>query len=602
MFGLRFGAGEAPEATSQAGQDIRLPQPDVDQHRDDQDEAGEDVDPMLRHDEGAAAGQDDIELQERADERDDSGARQRADHAAVAAEDRPAADDDGGDGVELAELPRGRVEAAEEGGVDDAGHGRAQGGEHQRDEAHAPGVDARIVRGAPVAAGGVDHLTERRVGEDDAEDDRDHDHPQRLDADRFAEGAQRAAADVDAEMIQDVSDLAAQQVEALREAGQLLAGDDPGRQPARDIEHAEGRDEGRQVESDGDEGIDQSRRHARQQPHQHRNPGVVTHDLHGKGRRGTGQRQDSADREVDVAAGNDVGQADRQQRNLGVVQQDGKAVLQVPPVVGPQPHADQPQHHGQDDGERIAPRQEFAEAARRQRFVARHRALGMHAFDRNAGRLDDQWRLLLAQPCEEPPDQSPAQDIGLDQDRQQQQRAEQGRDGPDRQLGDGGDFDVLAVDLHDAGGRPALAQHLVDHHGQHGAEARADHSAAAAQDRRAADDDGGDHEQYGGEAGLRRDALVPGDCHQYHIGGAERRQQVGADAQPAGRDAGIDRGLLVAAGGESLVAPASLGEHERADDDDHQRDRDLVVEAESVGLAQIKELRILARLHRIADG
>ena len=97
---------------------------------------------------------------------------QRADHGAVAAEDRPAADDDGGDGVELAELPGGRVEAAEERGVDDAGHGRAQGGEHQRDEAHAPGVDAGIVGGAAVAAGRVDHLPERRVGEDDAGDDR----------------------------------------------------------------------------------------------------------------------------------------------------------------------------------------------------------------------------------------------------------------------------------------------------------------------------------------------------------------------------------------------------------------------------------------------
>ena len=45
-----------------------------------------------------------------------------------------------------------------------------------------------------------------------------------------------------------------------------------------------------------------------------------------------------------------------------------------------------------------------------------------------------QRRLLLAQPRAEPPDQSPAQDIGLDQHRQQQQRAEQGRHRADRQL------------------------------------------------------------------------------------------------------------------------------------------------------------------------
>ena len=46
---------------------------------------------------------------------------------------------------------------------------------------------------------------------------------------------------------------------------------------------------------------------------------------------------------------------------------------------------------------------------------------------------------------------------------------------------------------------------------------------------------------------------------------------VGADAHPVGRDAGVDRRLLVAAGGERLVAPARLGEHDRADGDDDER-------------------------------
>ena len=61
------------------------------------------------------------------------------------------------------------------------------------------------------------------------------------------------------------------------------------------------------------------------------------------------------------------------------------------------------------------------------------------------------------------------------------------------------------------------------------------------------------------------DALVLRDRHQAGDRGAERDEQVGADPHPAGRDAGIDRGLLVAAGGEGLVAPAGLGEHEGAD-------------------------------------
>ena len=59
------------------------------------------------------------------------------------------------------------------------------------------------------------------------------------------------------------------------------------------------------------------------------------------------------------------------------------------------------------------------------------------------------------------------------------------------------------------------------------------------------------------------DALVLGDRHQAGERGAERGEQIGADAHPARRDAGVDRGLLVAAGGEGLVAPAGLGEHER---------------------------------------
>ena len=153
------------EAGSQAAEDVGLAHPDVDQHRDDQDHADEDVDPVLRHGEAL-----DVELQQRADQRDHGGAGERADHRAVAAEDRAAADDHRGDGVELAELAGDRVEAAEIGDVDDPGHGRAERRQHERDEAHPVGVDAGIGGGADVAAGGVDLLAERRVGEHDAGD------------------------------------------------------------------------------------------------------------------------------------------------------------------------------------------------------------------------------------------------------------------------------------------------------------------------------------------------------------------------------------------------------------------------------------------------
>ena len=55
-----------------------------------------------------------------------------------------------------------------------------------------------------------------------------------------------------------------------------------------------------------------------------------------------GKRQHRADREVDVAGGDDVGKADRDQRELGIVEQDGERVRQDAPIVGPEVEADQP--------------------------------------------------------------------------------------------------------------------------------------------------------------------------------------------------------------------------------------------------------------------
>ena len=148
-----------------------------------------------------------------------------------------------------------------------------------------------------------------------------------------------------------------------------------------------------------------------------------------------------------------------------------------------------------------------------------------------------------------------------------------------------------AVDLDGPGRRPALAQHLVDEHREHGAEAASDHPAPAAEDRSAADDDGGDHDQFGAEAELRRHALVLGNRHEAGQRRAQRRQEIGADAHPARWNAGIDRRLLVAAGGECLIAPARLGQHERADDGDDKENHDLIVEAEGIGLARYGRTR-----------
>ena len=82
--------------------------------------------------------------------------------------------------------------------------------------------------------------------------------------------AERPVGQRDAVVQQDVVHLAAEQVVALGPAGQLLAGDEPGGEPAGDVEHAEGGDEGRQLEADGDDGVDQAGGHAGEQAHRHR--------------------------------------------------------------------------------------------------------------------------------------------------------------------------------------------------------------------------------------------------------------------------------------------------------------------------------------------
>ncbi len=161
--------------------------------------------------------------------------------------------------------------------------------------------------------------------------------------------------------------------------------------------------------------------------------------------------------------------------------------------------------------------------------------------------------------------------------------------------------DRLAVDHQRAGDRHAFAQHLVDEDGQHRAKETAENAAASAENGRAADDDGRNHDQLGAEPALRRGALVLRDGHQSGDGRAERGEEIGAHAHPPCRDAGIDRRQLVAAGGERLVAPARLGKHDRAERDDEERERNLIVESEGVELAELEEPVKVARLDGIED-
>ena len=214
---------------------------------------------------------------------------------------------------------------------------------------------------------------------------------------------------------------------------------------------------------------------------------------------------------------------------------------------------------------------------------------------------------MAAQPGPEADEDAFADNQRFDQHRDNQQDADKGRNGAGGEREDCLDLHLLAVDHGDAGYGQALAQHLVDEDGEEGTDETADDTAAAAENGGAADDHGGDDDQLGAEPVLRGDALVLRDRHQARNRRAQRRQQVGTHPHPPRRNAGIDRGLLVAAGSEGFVAPPRLGEHDGADRDDRQRNRNLVVEPKQavarpgVELAELEEPAIVRSLQRIKN-
>src|SRR5262245_57130024 len=97
----------AYQLLAQRTKDICLSQPYFNQYRHDENHADEHVEPMLRHHERLY-----IELQERAHQRDHGRSGKRADDSAVTAVNRTSSDDNGSDGIELAELAGDRIETS----------------------------------------------------------------------------------------------------------------------------------------------------------------------------------------------------------------------------------------------------------------------------------------------------------------------------------------------------------------------------------------------------------------------------------------------------------------------------------------------------------
>ena len=189
---------------------------------------------MLRHAEAL-----DIELQQRANQGDHSGACERADHRAVTAEDRPPTNDDRGNGVELTKLTGHRIEASEVGDVDNSGHGRADRGQEKSDKADPVCIYAGISGSTDVSASRIDLLSERRVCKNHPGKSGDDDHPYRLNADDFGDPAKNALRERDAEMKENVANFATQQIISLRPASELLTRHEPSGEPAGDIEHTQ---------------------------------------------------------------------------------------------------------------------------------------------------------------------------------------------------------------------------------------------------------------------------------------------------------------------------------------------------------------------------
>ncbi|MCY1226607.1 hypothetical protein D9M72_388490 [compost metagenome] len=253
----------------------------------------------------------------------------------------------------------------------------------------------------------------------------------------------------------------------------MLAGDEPGGQAAGDVEHAQSSDEGRQLETDRDAGVDEAGCHSDKQAHRHGGHRVGAQHLQEIGRGAAGKRKHSPDGEIDIAGSDDIGEPDRDEGKFCVVEQDRERVGEVPPVVGPEGEPRQPQQDGQDDGKRVAAGEKLAEPGSRQRQVARHRSLGLDALEGHAAHLIGGGRRAATQPRPEAARDLAADEVGLYQHGSDEKEAKENQHRARGQGEPGIDRNILAVDDDDARDRPSFAQDLVDQHDDRGPEARA---------------------------------------------------------------------------------------------------------------------------------
>src|SRR3954471_10292746 len=268
-----------------------------------------------------------VEDEDVGDRREDEHTEEGADDGAAATGEERAADDRRGDRVELVELPVGAGAGRRPGHDHDCGDPAAQARDHVEQDRGAPDVDAGEPGGLGVAADGDGPADERRpVEQDQTERDDDGEDP-----DEHGDAEDVAAGDADDRLVGD-------------DLGPVL-GEPRGEPPGTD-EHRQRDDEGHEVAVGDECAVDEAGDGPHGQRAQDHDDGTVGLRLQ-RGGPDRGERDERPDREVDPAADDHEGHADRDDADDRRAHQD---VLDVVPgqevVARERPDHDEHDEHG----------------------------------------------------------------------------------------------------------------------------------------------------------------------------------------------------------------------------------------------------------------
>src|SRR5471032_54490 len=279
----------------------------------------------------------------------------RADSASAPAEDGDAADDDGGDHLELVPAPGRRVDRSVARRIEDTGDAGDAAADREGSEDTSPARNPGEPRGVGIRADRVE-LTARperaqvvRAGTDDRRDDDRED----------GNADHRLPRDLDERIRQRARD-------------DLSTPHDESVDAADDVQHREGHHETRHPADDGEEAVHESARNADREAHDEhehdRDAVVMPEEIGGeKGR----QPQHGSDREIDVAGEHDHRLTQSEQGEDRRVDEDELDVRQVEEPRLDRRRDEHEQREHRDDPELPDAEDEIDESARVGRFGKR---------------------------------------------------------------------------------------------------------------------------------------------------------------------------------------------------------------------------------------